>query len=70
MTRAPTSAGWKAATGLIACVVSAGAAAIPTFAEVRSAHRPSDAVVVDRSGVPLPEIVIAFVERSDVAHVY
>jgi penicillin-binding protein 1C len=48
--------GIKALAGLLACLMTAGANAVPTFAEVRSAHRPSDVAVVDRSGVPLQTV--------------
>ena len=39
--------------GLALLLATATAHALPTFAEVRAAHRPSDAVVVDRDGVVL-----------------
>jgi penicillin-binding protein 1C len=41
----------------LALAVTCGAAhALPTFAEVRASHRPSDAVVVDRAGEPLQTV--------------
>jgi penicillin-binding protein 1C len=44
------------ARGLLALVLAlaaTGARALPSFAEVRAAHRPSDTVVLDRHGVPI-----------------
>ena len=34
----------------------AAAAAVPTFAQVRAAHRPSDLILLDRRGVPLQSL--------------
>jgi penicillin-binding protein 1C len=36
-----------------ACLLSGTAAAVPSFDEVRAAHRPSDITLLDRNGVPI-----------------
>ncbi len=46
-----------AGAGLVACAAS-NAAPIPTFAEVRAAHRPSDITLQDRHGTPIQTLRI------------
>ncbi|WP_310738635.1 penicillin-binding protein 1C [Piscinibacter sp. HJYY11] len=47
----------KAAALLLALGLSAGAAqAVPSFAEVKAAHKPSDVTLVDRSGTPIQTV--------------
>ena len=44
---------WRAASVVALLCASSVANAVPTFAEVRAAHHPSDITLLDRSGVPL-----------------
>jgi len=47
----------KRAVALLACALACTAAhALPTFAEVKAAHRPSDVTLVDRNGTPLQTV--------------
>ena len=41
---------------LIAAIASLPALALPTFAEVKAAHRPSDVVLLDRQGEPIQTV--------------
>ncbi|HWK83092.1 MAG TPA: penicillin-binding protein 1C [Caldimonas sp.] len=55
---------WRAAALAIALAASAGAAsALPTFAEVKAAHRPSDVTLLDRLGVPVQTMRIDMGQR-------
>jgi len=55
---------WRAAALAIALAASAGAAsALPTFAEVKAAHRPSDVTLLDRHGVPVQTMRIDMGQR-------
>ncbi|NUZ07957.1 penicillin-binding protein 1C [Piscinibacter koreensis] len=46
----------RAAAALVLTLVGAAAQALPTFAEVKAAHRPSDVTLVDRRGAPLQTV--------------
>ncbi len=54
----------RAAALAIALAASAGSAsALPTFAEVKAAHRPSDVTLLDRHGVPLQTVRVDMSQR-------
>jgi penicillin-binding protein 1C len=58
------SARWRAAALAIALAASAGAAsALPTFAEVKAAHRPSDVTLLDRHGVSVQTVRVDMGQR-------
>ena len=46
------------ALALVTATATASAHAVPTFAEVRAAHRPSDLTLLDRHGVPIQTVRI------------
>jgi len=46
----------RVAAGLACALACAAAHALPTFAEVKAAHRPSDFTLVDRAGTPLQTV--------------
>jgi len=47
----------RRAVAALACAFACAAAhALPTFAEVKAAHRPSDVTLVDRSGTPIQTV--------------
>lgn len=46
----------RALVAVAACSVAVAAPALPSFAEVKAAHRPSDVVLLDRHGVPIQSV--------------
>ncbi|KQW35712.1 penicillin-binding protein 1C [Rhizobacter sp. Root404] len=44
---------WRAPIAAVLLGASAAASALPTFEQVRAAHRPSDITLTDRTGVPI-----------------
>jgi penicillin-binding protein 1C len=49
----------RSALALGLALLCAGAHALPTFAEVKAAHRPSDVTVTDRHGTPIQTVRVA-----------
>ena len=53
----PTTSAWRSAVvAVVLGALAAGASALPTFAEVKAAHRPSDVTLLDRHGVTLQTV--------------
>ena len=46
----------RAAAALLCALACAAANALPTFAEVKASHRPSDFTLVDRNGTPIQTV--------------